>query len=187
MGVALVKWIGLGTAAALLATSMPAMARPRYGYPGYGQPGYGHGYPGYGYRRHHGDGFDFGDFLLGAVIAGGIAAVATGAMKNATRPGRDDRTGTGSDPRRDGRGATGEQGEAADACAAAAERQASRYASDARVTDISRVSRDGDGWRVEGVVSTGDERSYRDQRNFQCGVRYGAVDFVQLGDELAIR
>lgn len=165
-----VKWIGAATAAALLATAMPAEARPRYGYhpPGYGY-GYGHG------RRHHRDGFDFGDFLLGAVVAGGIVAAVASARDRDGRP-RGDRA---SSPPRDG-----EQDAAADACADAAERQAG---GDARVTDVRSVSRDGDGWRVEGTVTTGGDSSYRDDRGFQCGVRYGRVDFVQLGDRLAVR
>jgi len=172
-----VKWIGLGAAAVLLATSMPAMARPRYGYHHYpvrAYPVYGYGHYGRGYRH---DGFDFGDFLLGAVVAGGIAAVVANSQD---RDGRPDRGRVAPPPDED-------HDAAADACSAAVERQAGRYSGDARVTDVDVVSRDGDGWRVEGVVQTGDDRSYRDSRRFQCGVRYGQVDFVQLGDELAVR
>lgn len=169
-----VTWIGAATAAALLATSMPATARPRYGYY---PPGYGHGWHGdYGRRRHR-DGFDFGDFLLGAVVAGGIVAAVASARKDKNGRPRDDRASA--PPRLDG-----EQNAAADACADAAERQAG---GDARVTDVRSVSRDGDGWRVEGTIASGDDRSYRDERGFQCGVRYGRVDFVQIGDELAVR
>lgn len=169
-----VRWIGLGTAVALLATSMPAMARPRYGYhpPAFG---YGYGQYGRGYRR---DRFDFGDFLLGAVLAGGVVAAVSSARNRDGRPSTE-RSGSRV-PDRDQEAAT-------DACAVAVERQAGRYAADARVTDVDTVSRDGEGWRVEGVVATGEDRSYRDSRRFQCGVRYGQVDFVQLGDELAVR
>ena len=171
--------MGLGVAVALLATSMPAMARPGYGWGGgWNGPGYGHGWGG-GHRYRHRGGLDFGDFLLGAVIIGGIAAVAADASNR------------GSSSRRDGaygnRGDDADQNGAVDACAAAAERQASRYSSDARVTDISMVSRDGDGWRVEGTVASDDGRDYRDSRSFQCGVRHGRVDFLQLGDQTAFR
>lgn len=168
------RWVGIGTAAALLATSMPAMARPRYGYH---SPAFGNGYGHYG-RRYHRNRFDFGDFLLGAVIAGGVVAAVSSARDRDRRP-REDRA--------DSRAFDHDQEAAADACASAVERQASRNSDDARVTDVDRVNRDGEGWRVEGVVATGDERSYGDTRRFQCGVRYGQVDFVQLGDELAVR
>lgn len=172
------KWMGLSVAAALLVTSMPAMARPGHGWGGgWGRPSYGHGWGG-GYRYGHRSGPDFGDFLLGAVIVGGIAAVAANASNRNSGP----RVDRGYDSRADG-----DQDRAADACAAAAENQASRYSSDSRVTDISLVSRDGDGWRVEGTLASGDGRDYRDNRRFQCGVRYGRVDFLQLGDQTAFR
>ena len=64
------RWMATGVVAALLATSMPAMARPGYGWGGgWNGPGYGHGWGG-GYRHRDRDRFDFGDFLLGAVIIG---------------------------------------------------------------------------------------------------------------------
>ncbi|AGH49519.1 hypothetical protein G432_08970 [Sphingomonas sp. MM-1] len=176
--------IGLGVAAAMLATSMPAMARPGHGW-GYPRPGYGHGG---GYRHHRGNGFDFGDFLLGAVVAGGIAAVATngfGTRDSNRDDGDADWNGDRGRGQADDRADTAAQDEAADACAAAAERQAGRISTDARVTDISRVSRDGEGWQVQGVVETGPAAA--DRRSFLCGARAGQVDFVQLGNELAIR
>lgn len=172
------KWMATGVAAALLATSMPAMARPGYGWSGgWSGPGYGHGWGG-GYRHRDRDRFDFGDFLLGAVIIGGIAAVAADASN---RKGRPRQNGA------DGNRADDDQNRAVDVCSAAAESQASRYSNKARVTDISLVRRDGDGWRVEGMVASGDGRDYRDDRSFQCGVRYGRVDFLQLGDQTAFR
>ena len=61
-------------------------------------------------------------------------------------------------------------GSAVEACSSAVERDG------ARVDEIRSVTREGEGWRVEGDVSGG-----RDD-NFTCGATNGEVDFVQFGD-----
>jgi hypothetical protein len=55
-------------------------------------------------------------------------------------------------------------------CSNAAERDG------ARVNEIRSVTRDGDGWRVEGGLSGGQDES------FTCGATNGEVDFVTFGD-----
>ncbi len=59
---------------------------------------------------------------------------------------------------------------AVEACSSAAERDG------ARVEEIRNVTRDGEGWRVEGRLSGGKDD------DFTCGATNGEVDFVQFGD-----
>ena len=59
---------------------------------------------------------------------------------------------------------------AVEACSNAAQQDG------ARVDEIRNVTRDGEGWRVEGRMSGGKDD------NFTCGATNGEVDFVQFGD-----
>lgn len=175
---------GAAMIAALLVTSAtPAMARPGHGWD---RPGYGNGYrygqrPRWGYGRgggyyRRGDGIDFGDVVLGAIIAGGLYAAVTAAQKDKAG----DKVYSG-DPRPQKLDADRKaEDQAADLCADAAEREAAKAGRDESVEQISDVARDGDGWRVEGRLE--DRSRYQDGRPFVCGVRFGKVDFVQLGD-----
>ena len=143
-----------------------------------------------GYRGHrrHRDRIDGGDILAGILVIGGIAAIASAASKNDRDRRADDRNYRYNNPRYDDRRAdprtesrydrgVGDIDSAINACTDAAERKAGR---DARVSAIESVVRDGDGWRVEGLLSNSDERT------FLCGARDGRVDFVQIGnDDLA--
>jgi hypothetical protein len=142
------------------------------------------GYRGYrGHRRHRG-GVSGGDVLAGILVIGGIAAIASAASKNnrdqrsddrdyrTDRQRHDDWRAETRNDSRDGRG-TGAMESAINACSSAAERQAG---SDAQVTAIDSVARDGDGWRVEGELSNSDRST------FVCGATEGRVDFVQIGD-----
>ena len=151
--------IGAVAGVAMLAgAASPAAAR---GY--WGGPRWGGGY----YR--HGGGDAFGNFLLGAVIAGGAVAIETSAGKNRDR---DDRPDVRSNGRFDMRGAGEDAREVASICSEAAESMAR-----GRVLGVDSVGRDGDGWRVEGMVDAD-----RGQRHFSCGAREGRVDFVQLAE-----
>jgi hypothetical protein len=182
------KIIGAALIAAMLAGSAaPAAARP-WGYHGSGW-GYGHGW----HRRHGGDGF--GNFVLGAVVAGGVIAAVSaandhnrqvaGARERSYDDGRYPQSGPDNGYRDDDRADAGpatEEDAAVDACADAAGAQAAtRFDRNARVDDISYSGRDGQGWRVEGNVATG----YQGQvhRHFVCGVRATTVDFVQFVDQ----
>lgn len=157
--------VGSATALALLAVAAaPAAARP-----------WGRGFGGYGgyHHRHHGGGDTVGNLLLGAVIGGGIFAIANSANKNravASRRGgdqRDDLYEAGSDAR-----------EVASMCSDAVENMAR-----GRVSAVESVDRDGDGWRVDGTIDVEREGD----RNFFCGVRNGRVETVQLSSRESAR
>ncbi|TZG29126.1 hypothetical protein [Sphingomonas montanisoli] len=156
--------IGAMASVAMLAgAAAPAEAGP-WGPRGYwGGPRYGGGY----YRRGGGDAF--GNFLLGAVIAGGAVALATSAGRNRDRDARPEVRSNG---RFDLNAAGEDAREVASICSDAAETMAR-----GRVLGVDSVGRDGDGWRVEGVVDAD-----RGQRHFSCGARAGAVDFVQFAE-----
>jgi hypothetical protein len=155
-----------------LASATPAMAQDRY--------------------RDRGDGIDAGDIIAGALIIGGIAAVA-GAIGN-------DRgyRGTYGEPyygdRYDDRygygyGRYGNPRQAVEQCVNAAQRDLRRSGyRGARVTDIRDIDRKRDGYRVRGTLIVnergsgwGRDYNYRyggrdyDRGNFSCDVRYGRV------------
>lgn len=177
------KILGSAVIAAMLAGSAtPALARPGYGW---GNP-YGWG----GHGRHWGRGHDddFGNILLGAVIAGGLFAIASSAAKakkdrdnngvvyggDTSRPGpkRDDR-------QRESRNWSDAENEAANLCAESAEALASKRGIDAKVDDIDFIDRDSEGYRVEGRLEGG--------RSFNCGVRNGELTYIQFDNRVALR
>lgn len=105
------------------------------------------------------DGIDAGDVIAGALIIGGIAAVASAASKERYRDGyryRENRYGHGNSRA------------AVERCVRAVERDARRagyrYAD---VTEIRDVDRERRGWEVTGrlVVDDGWNRGYRGQRD----------------------
>lgn len=116
---------------------------------------------GWGYPRWRGRnrGIDGGDILAGALILGGIAAIAS-AASNSARRNSDDRVSYNDDVR-----------SASDRCGAAAVAQSGLGA---RIERIDNVVRDGNGWRVEGLV--GSRRSGVD--SFTCGMSFGRIDYV---------
>lgn len=151
--------IGSATALAMLvAAAAPAAARPYWRGGGY----YGH--------HHRGGGDTFGNILLGAVIGGGIFAIANSAGKNKDRPIASRR---GGDQRDDLSDAGADAREVAAMCSDAVEGMAR-----GRVASIDSVDRDGDSWRVDGIIDV--ERD--GDRNFFCDVRYGRVETVQLAE-----
>jgi len=122
-------------------------------------------------------GIDGGDILAGALIIGGIAAVAAAASdSNDDRYGRNDRY--------DNRRNSGQvsQREAVNMCASAAEQTAARYnyGSRAEVYDIRDVDREKRGFEVKGRIAVQERgRNYRsnqwDEGKFTCDVRGGRV------------
>ena len=128
-------------------------------------------YNGWRNRRHrHRDRVDGGDILAGIAILAGVAIVADAASKQ----GRDDRRPAPYPPERypqdertGGRG--NDVSSAVEVCSWAAERD------NAQVEEIRSVTRDGEGWRVEGGLSGGEDDS------FVCGATNGEVDFIQFG------
>jgi hypothetical protein len=141
-------------------------------------------------RDRHDDGIDAGDIIAGALVIGGIAAVASSIGNNRGY----DRTyggpyygdynnrynnGYGYDYNR-----YGNSRQAVQQCVNAAQRSA--YG--ARVTDIRSIDRKRDGYRIKGTVVVnergggwGRDYNYRyngryyDQGRFSCDVQYGRV------------
>jgi hypothetical protein len=140
-------------------------------------------------RDRHNDGISAGDIIAGALVIGGIAAVASSIGKD-----RYDRTyggpyygdynnrydsGYGYDYNR-----YGNSRQAVQQCVNAAQRGAYR----ARVTDIRSIDRKRDGYRIKGTVVVnergggwGRDYNYRyngryyDQGRFSCDVQNGRV------------
>ncbi|WP_066552670.1 hypothetical protein [Croceicoccus bisphenolivorans] len=158
--------------------------------------------PAFARDRHHDDGIDAGDVIAGALIIGGIAAIASAASKD--RRGddyyydRDYRDGRYRDY--DGRyrdyDRRGSARSAVEQCVRAAERDARRRGfRDADVTDIRDVDRRNGGYRIRGRIAVdtgyrggrygrGWDNDYRgwnnrmggwDSGKFTCDVKYGRV------------
>lgn len=185
------KVMGFGVATAIVVSSMA-------GIPGFANTPLGvseaHADGRYG-RRHHrrGDGFDLGDAIVGAVVAGGLIAVLSSASKkkkeNEERPldsgwepeGDWNHDGTYGRPGggdwgwqdRDWKNRTNEERAAISTCAREAEDLGSRYGREARVNDIRGVDRQGGEYRVSGRVELrgADRDDSRRDESFYCYVR----------------
>ena len=128
------------------------------------------------------NGIDAGDVIAGALVIGGIAAVASAVSDNAgDRYDYRDRH-----DRWDGRWGQGNSRAAVDQCVRAAESSARRYSyGRADVTDIRSVTQKRDGYNVGGRIAVehrgsgwrgNDWRRYgQDTGSFTCKVRYGRV------------
>lgn len=165
----------VAAAATAVAASTPAMARDD--------------------RRHDRDGIDAGDVIAGALIIGGIAAIASAGSRNDRGYDRDryDRNDNGY--YRDGYGSR----TAVEQCVRAAEQNASRYGR-ARITDVTSINRIRGGYEVRGrlvVAGRGfQSRGYDnwdrygnrydrygrdyDKGKFSCLTRFGGVQDVRL-------
>ncbi len=140
-------------------------------------------------RDRHDDGIDAGDIIAGALIIGGIAAVAGSIGNdrgyNGTYGGPyNPRAGYGYDYNRYGNSRSAVQ-----QCVNAAQRDLSRRGyRGARVTDIRDIDRKRDGYRVKGTLVVNErgggwnrDYNYRyggrdyDQARFNCDIRYGRV------------
>jgi hypothetical protein len=148
-----------------------------------------------GHRGH--DGIDAGDVIAGALVIGGIAAIASAASNNRYDRGYD-RDGRYYDRGYDGynRGGYGSRS-AVDQCVRAAQRQAGRYGW-ARITDVTRINRIRGGYEVRGRLVVEDrgwrgsrgnwDRGYNydryndgyDKGRFTCTARYGEVQYVNI-------
>ncbi len=139
----------------------------------------------------HGDrGIDAGDVIAGAVIIGGIAALA-GAFDNDDRRDRRyrDRNYRGNNHNyraNHNRGYRGNGQRAVERCIRSAERQARRFGGYryADVTQIRDVDRTRYGFRVQGRIEVQGSRNYRgrdfDRGRFTCFVERGnraQIDF----------
>lgn len=112
-------------------------------------------------HRHHHDDVDAGDVVAGAVLVGGIAALASG-IKRARRARQD---------------------AAVEACAGEAE-----YRSGGRLSEILTVDKRKGYYRVEGALDS-DRDGDGFQQTFTCTVRNGRIYAMRLSgmDDLAHR
>ena len=144
------------------------------------------------------DRIDTGDIIAGALIIGGIAAVAAAAGNGRDR--YDYRDGYRYNDRYNDRyyddyRSAGSSRQAVEQCVYAAEGNANRYSygGRAKVTDIRKIDRKRDGYKVEGRIAVNtrsndwrrgwgnDYRGYNDRYSgydsgkFKCEVRYGRI------------
>ena len=163
----------------------------------------------YHHRGYRGDRIDGGDVLLGALLVGGVIAIAS-AANNRQRtvpysslppepsypaPRYDDRYSDDLPPlEKDDYSVSDDnypiadrssEDAAADSCAAAAEDQARRYGGTARVQDINDVDPGSDGgWYVQGTIDVNDGTPHR----FRCSLLAGDGPRVMIdGYEYAQR
>jgi hypothetical protein len=155
-------------AAAMLATSAaPAMAQ---GYPGgygsYGRPTYGQGYNNNRYRHRGND--NTGAIVAGVIGVGILAAILASSSKSKS-----------SNAYGNSYGSIRSDNDAADACAAAAERQSG---GNGRTRSIDAVDQVNGGFNVRGTVSVSSSNyDDRDARGFSCTVRQGNVQRIDFG------
>lgn len=142
------------------------------------------------------DGIGVGEIIAGALIIGGIAAVASSIGKDRNRTyggpyyGDDHRYNNRYDDRNGyDYNRSGNSRQAVQQCVNAAQQTANRYGGRARVTDIRDINRNRDGYRVKGTIvvnernNRGWNRDYNyrsngrdyDSGRFTCDVRYGRV------------
>lgn len=141
------------------------------------------------------DGISAGEIIAGALIIGGIAAVASSIGNNRDRTyggpyyGDDYRYNNRYDDRYGYDNRYGNSRTAVQQCVNAAQQTANRYSGRARVTDIRDIKRNRDGYRVKGTIvvnernNRGWNRDYNyrsngrdyDSGKFTCDVRYGRV------------
>lgn len=162
-----------GLGAMLLTAPLPAFAAPTFGGPAKASSaapvlaGTADGYR----RRHwgHRDRIDGGDILAGIGILAGIAIIADAASKSDKRD-RDvprNRDYDYDDSRAPAPAYGGNDvGTAVSSCTDAAERSAN-----GRVDEIRSVTRDGNGWRVDGEIGND---------GFTCGTSNGRVDYIRI-------
>jgi hypothetical protein len=140
------------------------------------------------------NGISTGDVIAGALIVGGVAALASAASRDNYR-GYTAYNGHNPYNRYNGYNRAGDPRSAVAQCVAAAERSAARYSygRSAKVTDIRDVDARRDGYRVKGRIAVNtrnanwrhgwgnDWRGWNSRYNgydagtFKCEVRYGRV------------
>ncbi|UYH56150.1 hypothetical protein N6L26_06240 [Qipengyuania sp. SS22] len=153
------------------------------------------------------DGISVGEVIAGAVIIGGIAAIASAASKNRDhhRDGRYYRDGQrynhGNDYRRTAYATRGNPRSAVKRCVSAAQADARRYGYRlAQVTDIRDVDDTRYGWKVKGTMVVDGQRGYnsrydrrdrrysnRDRGSFTCSIERGRVTYLDFSGIRGLR
>jgi hypothetical protein len=127
-----------------------------------------------GYRRRyrHRDRVDAGDVLTGIGILAGIAIIAGAASDGNKQSRNEPRYEDRNDEPRDDQPVyqDNDLGSAVSVCTDAAERSAGN---NARVSEIRSVTRDGNGWRVEGDLNND---------GFTCAATDGRVDYIRINN-----
>lgn len=154
-------------------------------------------------RRHHRDRFDLGDAVVGAIVAGGLIAVLSGASKKQRDVETDRPLESGWEPRgdwdqrsndwawadRDWPNRTNEERAAVAACAREAEDLGGRYEREARVREIGDVDRKGGEYRVQGQLDVrsarGGDDDARSTDSFVCYVRNDRITDFRFGEGYA--
>ncbi|MBB3035292.1 hypothetical protein [Alteriqipengyuania lutimaris] len=127
------------------------------------------------YRDRDNDGISAGEVIAGALIIGGIAAIASASNNNRDRY-RDNRY------RDDYYRSNGNPRGAIDQCVRVAENQARRAGYRyANVVDINRVRDTRRGWNITGRIEVDGARGYRDQRRGYSD-RYDRRGYNRGGD-----
>ena len=137
--------------------------------------------PAFAQSRNRDNGIDVGDVIAGALIIGGIAAVATAASRGnrgyndgyVYEGGNYNNGGYYNGSRYDDRyyNNAGDSRQAVEQCVYAAERNANRYSygGNSQVTDIRKIDRKRDGYTVKGRIAVNTQG-----RNYRRGdARYG--------------
>ena len=152
-------------AAAMLATSAAPAAAQGYGN-GYGRPSYGQGWN--GNRNRHRGNDNTGAIVAGVIGVGILAAILASSSKS-----------KGDNAYGNSYGSIRSDNDAADACAAAAERQSG---GNARTRSIDAVDQVGGGFNVRGTMTvSSSDYDDRDSGGFSCTVRQGNVQRVDFG------
>lgn len=156
--------------------------------------------PAFAHDRHRDRGIDAGDVIAGALIIGGIAAIAS-ATDNDRRD-RDYRYGDRYDSRDRGYSNRGNVERAVEQCIRAAERRAERFTgSRADVYEIRDVDRERGGFEISGRIAVQDRyyrggrndyrRDYRnagwDEGRFTCAIQRGRVVDIDFSGIRSLR
>lgn len=166
--------LAAGAAAMLATTPMPAMAAAMHKKSETASTADVMAQTADGHRRRyrHRDRVDAGDVLTGIGILAGIAIIA-GAASDANKKSRNEpRYEDRNDQPRDDQPVyqDNDLGSAVSVCTDAAERSAGN---NARVSEIRSVTRDGNGWRVEGDLNND---------GFTCSATDGRVDYIRINN-----
>jgi hypothetical protein len=135
------------------------------------------------------DGISAGEIIAGAVVIGGIAALAGAFDGDRDRGWNDRRWDRGDRWDRGGWGFPGGPRAAVDRCVRAAENQARRFGGYryADVIDVSDIDRTRDGFRVRGRIDVGGGWNRNDRGRFTCRIDGRGAPLIDFGGIRGLR